>query len=120
MTDGVDNIWMASVADSDGFAAIATRLRAAWATILDAEHARGVDASAESQAYYEAALVLFRFAQIEAWTATLGAIPLLQEQIDALSRHARRCAACGRRIERIERRQDIADLVTFGDRLSPF
>jgi hypothetical protein len=72
------------------------------------------------QERYEAALSLFRHAQIEAFTVLLLAVPLLQAQVDDLARHARHCAVCGARIARIERRQDISDLVTFGDPLNPY
>jgi alkylation response protein AidB-like acyl-CoA dehydrogenase len=72
----------------EDIAAIGARLRAAWATIIDAERGRGVatdDGGHAAQEAYQAALTLFRQAQIEAFTATLGAIPLLQTQIAELA-----------------------------------
>lgn len=66
---------------------IGARLRDAWRAIMDAEQARGAaqaHGDDSAQATYEAALVLFRHAQIEAFTVLLGAIPLLQEQVDDL------------------------------------
>jgi alkylation response protein AidB-like acyl-CoA dehydrogenase len=71
----------------DDIAAISARLRMAWAAIIDAEHGRGAamdDGAGAAQEAYQAALTLFRQAQIEAFTATLGVIPLLQAQIAEL------------------------------------
>jgi hypothetical protein len=72
----------------EDIAAIGARLRAAWATIMDAERGRGAATddghAGAAQEAYQAALTLFRQAQIEAFTATLGAIPLLQTQIAEL------------------------------------
>jgi hypothetical protein len=72
----------------EDIAAIGARLRAAWAAIIDAERGRGASMddghAGEAQEAYQAALTLFRQAQIEAFTATLGAIPLLQTQIAEL------------------------------------
>lgn len=73
--------------DAD-IAAISARLRAAWAAIIDAERGRGAamasDSAGAAQEAYQAALTLFRQAQIEAFTATLGALPLLQTQLAEL------------------------------------
>jgi hypothetical protein len=57
--------------------------------------------------------------------ALLAWAELLVERLDGrtaamLLGSRRRCALCGARVARMERRQDIADLVVFGDPLSPY
>jgi hypothetical protein len=104
--DGIDRIWMASAAHGAGaIADISARLRAAWIAISEAERARGASLGPDpdgTQAAYEAALLLFRRAQIEAFTVTLGAVPLIREQLAHLERLL---AAMAIQLEQIEAAQ---------------
>lgn len=102
---------------------IAPRLQAAWRAILATEHARGAarergDDDGAAQAAYEAALATYRLAQIDAFTATLGALPLIWAYLDE---HGARLDALERavgaapRVGRLEQRADIVDRLVFAD-----
>lgn len=75
------------------------KLQAVWREILDAEQARGqargTAGEAQAQAAYEQALVRFRHMQIEAFTVTLGSLPLVWEALEA---HAARIGALERAV----------------------
>lgn len=120
----------------DAWRAIGDRFRDAWRAIVEAERARGI-AKAEggdenaAQERYEAALTLFRLAQIEWATATLAAIPLTQEELQELrelvSKLAGRVEALEARAvgeervaQRLEARADIVDRVVFYDPTHPY
>jgi hypothetical protein len=104
---------------------ITARLKASWRAILDAEQARGQAMAAgeaqEAQEAYQAALVLFRRAQIEAFTVTLGAMPLVWEQLRELAERLdrlERAVGEASRVARLETRVDIIDRILFFDPLN--
>ena len=115
---------------------INARLKDAWRAILEAEQARGRAQAVggddgTAQEAYQAALVLFRRAQIEAFTVTLGAMPLVWEQIGELAgrlaeiaarveRLEARAVGEAPRVERLETRADIVDRIVFFDPLNPY
>jgi hypothetical protein len=76
----------------------------------------------EAQEAYQAALVLFRRAQIEAFTVTLGAMPLVWEQLRELAARLdsleARAVGEAPRVARLETRVDIIDRILFYDPLN--
>lgn len=120
---------------SDPFVTIA-RLKESWRIIMDAEQARGAAMAvggdpAAAQEEYQAALVLFRRAQLEAFTVALAFIPLLREELQELREllgkltgrvEALEARAVGeeRVAQRLEARADIVDRVAFYDPTHPY